>query len=170
LLADDNPAFTSPTLLGTFSAVDGLGNANNFAQVFTFASTNTSHVRMEILSNNGSTLTTGITEAAFEVTVTPPPDADSDGVPDTTDNCTLIANVSQTDTDTDGHGNVCDADFNQDCAINFFDLVDFKNVFGVVSPLHDLNESGGPINFFDLVELKVVFGGTPGPSAAGLCP
>lgn len=48
LLADDNAAFTSPTLLGNYSAVDGLGNANNFGQTFGFAPTTASHVRMQI--------------------------------------------------------------------------------------------------------------------------
>lgn len=66
LLADDNAGFSSPTLLGSFSAVEGLGNAN-LAQIFSFAPTSASHVRIEILSNHGSTFVTGISEAAFEV-------------------------------------------------------------------------------------------------------
>ena len=36
------------------------------------------------------------------------PDADSDGVPDATDNCTLVANPSQADRDADGIGDACD--------------------------------------------------------------
>ncbi len=72
LLADDNAAFSSPTVLGSFSAADGDGtaipdNITNFGQVFSFAPTTASFIRMEILSNHGSTLTTGFVEAAFEL-------------------------------------------------------------------------------------------------------
>lgn len=79
LLADDNASFSSPTTLGTYNASDGPGsgppsqnNANNFGQVFEFTPTSASFVRLQILSNHGSTLTTGISEAAFE-TVVPEP-------------------------------------------------------------------------------------------------
>lgn len=37
-------------------------------------------------------------------------DGDSDGVPDEQDNCALVANADQRDTDGDGSGDVCDAD------------------------------------------------------------
>jgi hypothetical protein len=37
-------------------------------------------------------------------------DSDGDGVNDDVDNCPSIANANQTDTDTDGVGNACDAD------------------------------------------------------------
>ncbi|MBN2127487.1 MAG: thrombospondin type 3 repeat-containing protein [Candidatus Diapherotrites archaeon] len=36
------------------------------------------------------------------------PDADGDGVPDSTDNCINISNAGQEDSDSDGVGNVCD--------------------------------------------------------------
>jgi len=39
----------------------------------------------------------------------PCPDTDHDTVPDTLDNCPLIANADQADADADGVGNVCDA-------------------------------------------------------------
>ena len=42
------------------------------------------------------------------------PDLDGDGYQDDLcDNCSLKANASQTDSDGDGCGNVCDADFDQ---------------------------------------------------------
>jgi hypothetical protein len=71
LLADDNAAFSSPVNLGTFSAVDGIPNATNFGQQFSFAATSASHVRMVINSNHGSTLTTGFVEAAFSQVPSP---------------------------------------------------------------------------------------------------
>ncbi|MBI5508788.1 MAG: thrombospondin type 3 repeat-containing protein [Deltaproteobacteria bacterium] len=37
-----------------------------------------------------------------------PPDADLDGVPDSTDNCPTTANADQADSDADGMGDVCD--------------------------------------------------------------
>ncbi len=40
---------------------------------------------------------------------TMPPDSDSDGVPDPSDNCPSIANADQLDTDADGIGDVCDS-------------------------------------------------------------
>jgi hypothetical protein len=49
----------------------------------------------------------------------PPIDTDSDGRPDSTDNCPTIANPTQTDCDGDGIGDVCELaagapDFNHD--------------------------------------------------------
>jgi Thrombospondin type 3 repeat len=38
------------------------------------------------------------------------PDGDGDGVPDDEDNCPLVSNPDQTDTDGDGQGDACDAD------------------------------------------------------------
>lgn len=74
LLAASDAAFTSPTVLGSYSAVNGLGNAN-VAQVFSFAPTSASYVRIQINSNHGSTFVTGISEAAFEVSAVPEPEA-----------------------------------------------------------------------------------------------
>jgi Zn-dependent metalloprotease len=42
------------------------------------------------------------------------PDDDNDGWPDSLDNCRLVPNGSQSDTDSDGIGNACDSDIDND--------------------------------------------------------
>jgi hypothetical protein len=96
-------------------------------------------------------------------------DSDGDGVDDSVDNCTDVANPAQRDTDGDGHGNFCDSDFNQDCSVNFVDLSLMKSVFFTADPETDLN-GDGLVNFLDLAIIKSRFFGTPGPSASpSLC-
>jgi uncharacterized protein (TIGR03790 family) len=53
-------------------------------------------------------------------------DADGDGVPDASDNCTLVPNPDQRDTDGDGYGNACDPDLDNDGRVT--------TSWGVVSP------------------------------------
>jgi hypothetical protein len=52
----------------------------------------------------------------------PAPDVDNDTVPDSVDNCLTLANGAnepnpQCDTDSDGYGNACDADVNNDSIV-----------------------------------------------------
>lgn len=96
-------------------------------------------------------------------------DTDADGVADINDNCLLISNSDQTDTDDDGYGNPCDADFNNDCIINFLDVALFTNEFLGMAPLFDLNLDG-VVNFLDYAELTGDFLGMPGPGlSTGSC-
>jgi hypothetical protein len=90
-------------------------------------------------------------------------DTDSDGILDADDNCTLVANADQRDTNGDGYGNVCDADLNNDGLINFVDLGILKSVFFTADPDADLNGDGS-VNFIDLGMMKAAFFGVPGPS------
>ncbi|MFK8013918.1 MAG: hypothetical protein AB8G17_00580 [Gammaproteobacteria bacterium] len=95
-------------------------------------------------------------------------DSDGDGVPDACDNCTVVANALQEDSDNDGFGNQCDADFNQDCVVNVQDLGFLRSVFFTNDPDADLN-SDGVVNIIDLGVLRTLFFMPPGPSATGQC-
>ncbi|MEM6640035.1 MAG: Ig-like domain-containing protein [Pseudomonadota bacterium] len=92
-----------------------------------------------------------------------PPDTDQDGVPDTDDNCTQSSNPDQIDADGDGFGNACDADFNNDCTVNFLDLGRMRQVFFSDDPVVDINNDG-TVNAVDLGLLRSQFFGEPGPS------
>ena len=104
---------------------------------------------------------TVIGEATVNISVVP--DSDGDGVMDTHDNCTLVANADQRDTDKDGYGNICDADLDQSGFVNIKDLALFKQVFGTENPDADFDGSGF-VNIKDLAILKSLFGKPPGPS------
>ncbi|MFK8015133.1 MAG: thrombospondin type 3 repeat-containing protein [Gammaproteobacteria bacterium] len=95
-------------------------------------------------------------------------DTDEDGVSDASDNCTMVANAAQRDSDNDGHGNFCDADFNNDCIVNAVDLGQFRQVFFTADADADLNGDGA-VNAADLGLLRVLFFEVPGPSAEGFC-
>ena len=99
-------------------------------------------------------------------------DGDSDGVPDNADNCVVIANTAQRDTDGDSIGNACDTDISpavNDCQVNFGDLGVLKNAFfsNPASPNWnpDADFDGDDlVSFSDLGRLKDQFFGPPGPS------
>ena len=56
-----------------------------------------------------------ITSPAMAAKPQPPPDGDSDGIPDAEDNCPTVANEDQADTDGDGIGDACEtADSDKD--------------------------------------------------------
>jgi hypothetical protein len=93
-------------------------------------------------------------------------DTDSDGVGDTTDNCKLVANANQRDTNGDGYGNICDPDFNGDGTVNINDFNRLKarlNITPVVDIDTDL-DGNGAVNINDFNRLKSFLGKPPGPS------
>ena len=92
---------------------------------------------------------------------------DGDGVPDELDNCTIIPNWCQRDTDGDFYGNYCDPDLNNDEIVQAADLALFKPLFFTDDPDADFN-GNGIVNAEDLVILKQFFFKPPGPS--GLVP
>lgn len=94
-------------------------------------------------------------------------DTDADGYPDVVDNCTLVINTTQRDTDKDGHGNYCDPDFDNNGNVDFSDLAYLKSQFFAPDADADL-DGNGTVDFADLAILKSMFFGSPGPS--GLVP
>ena len=96
-----------------------------------------------------------------------PVDTDGDSVVDASDNCVLVANPAQRDTDGDNYGNYCDPDFDNNLFINAADLAYMKSMFFTADPDADLN-GNGIVNGADIAILKDMFFGVPGPS--GLTP
>ncbi len=83
--------------------------------------------------------------------------------PDGEDNCLDVSNPGQRDTNLDGFGNACDADLNNDGAVDFLDLGLLKAVFFTDDADADLNGDGS-VDFLDLGLMKSRFFQPPGPS------
>ena len=109
------------------------------------------------------------------------PDVDTDGIPDVLDKCTLDSRnataPSTCDTDADGYGNVCDADFDQDKVVtasdfSMFFIPRFKSGSdGTPAPAvgADMDCDGamtsGDFSMFFIPKFKGLLGGAvPGPS------
>lgn len=103
-------------------------------------------------------------------------DTDGDGITDDIDNCTLLANPSQLDTDGDCFGNRCDADLNNDGivnspstrVVNAIDLGIFRTLFHTEGGIADFN-GDGYVNSIDLGILRTLFFQGPGPAANPWC-
>jgi hypothetical protein len=116
-----------------------------------------------------------------------PPDTDLDGVSDALDNCLLVPNLAQRNTDADAFGNLCDPDLDGDLFVGATDLAIFNAAFGSVpgdpnwNPDADFDGDGkveddlvpdpdptdpddGSVNgVSDLAILMTFFLGPPGP-------
>jgi hypothetical protein len=92
-------------------------------------------------------------------------DSDGDGVINSADNCINAANPDQRDTNSDGYGNVCDADLDNNGVVNTLDLGKLKADFGKTGAALDADLDGnGVVNTLDLGKFKALFGKVPGPS------
>ena len=104
-------------------------------------------------------------------------DSDADGVLETCDNCDVVYNNTQTDDDSDGHGDMCDADYNQSNFVDGQDFIIFGQNWGLFVPPGradvDHNDSGF-IDGQDFIIFGNNWGTAPGTScgnAAGVpCP
>ncbi len=91
-------------------------------------------------------------------------DSDGDGVEDSEDNCTLVANAGSLicDSDLDGYGNACDADYDDNGNVNMADFGLFQDNFGNAGETdHDCN---GFTTIGDFGQMSNMFGTAPGPS------
>ena len=85
--------------------------------------------------------------------------------PPPTDNCTLVDNPNQRDTNNDGFGNFCDPDLNNDGVVNAADLALLREVFFTNDADADLNGDGN-VNAEDLAIMRSFFFKAPGPSSS----
>ncbi len=102
-----------------------------------------------------------------EIYVATDPDEDTDGVTSSFDNCTVVANELQRDSDGDGFGNKCDADFDNNGYVNYLDFLALVEVYGT-SDVHADFDGNGYVNYLDFLALVALYGQPPGPS--GLVP
>ncbi|NNF15970.1 MAG: hypothetical protein HKN70_04440 [Gammaproteobacteria bacterium] len=89
-------------------------------------------------------------------------DTDGDGVLDPVDNCVLVANAPQRDTDGDGIGNYCDPDLNNDGVVNFLDIGIWQLSYLGTDPDADFNGDGN-VNFLDYSIITSTYLMPPGP-------
>jgi hypothetical protein len=115
-------------------------------------------------------LTIGLSFGSFAGSA---PDADGDGVPDDYDNCVNVANGplastgncdAQEDYNTNGYGQVCDADLNEDGGVGLDDMGVLLNALGSgAGNTADLNCDNG-VGLDDMGTLLNALGSQPGPS------
>jgi hypothetical protein len=103
------------------------------------------------------------------------PDNDGDSIVDLSDNCILVHNQMQLDTDGDGYGNMCDGDLNNDGRTNTLDLNLYKQAhrtrMGDANYNADADFNGDAvINTLDLNIYKGLHRKLPGPSCCGSFP
>ncbi len=95
-------------------------------------------------------------------------DTDADQAPDELDNCTLVSNASQCDSDGDGYGNRCDGDLNNNGATNAQDAALFRAELGMPSVAPTFNSAdincNGAVNAQDNSLFRSLLGSPPGPS------
>ena len=87
----------------------------------------------------------GLIQAAAALTSLVDPDSDSDGIPDTSDNCPDDFNPGQEDNDVDGSGDVCDPDDDNDGLTDLLEISLGSNPF-LADTDGDTLEDGDEVN------------------------
>jgi hypothetical protein len=92
-------------------------------------------------------------------------DADLDGVDDSHDNCTALANPDQLDSDTDGYGDRCDGDYDNDGVVDQSDYAFLQGLLSSQSfdPKAD-HDGNGMVTAIDAALFLQIHGKPPGPS------
>ena len=92
-------------------------------------------------------------------------DTDLDGVEDSRDNCTEVANPDQLDSDADGYGNRCDGDYDDSGLVDAEDYAKLRVWIGDGSyePKAD-HDGNGMVNTIDGIVFLQLHGAPPGPS------
>ncbi len=96
-------------------------------------------------------------------------DRDNDGVPDGADSCVEVANPDQRDTDSDGFGNACDPDYDNNGAVGIPDFNTLRSQFGKSSDDPDFDpdvdhNGDEAVGIPDFNVLRSFFGLPPGPA------
>jgi len=159
-------ALITPTLAGPFALYDRMLNLTNRTPsgvgTLSVAQSNktTGGVRalgmLQVNENPGSMFTFLEVTAAIV-------DTDGDGLLDSEDNCTLVANADQRDTDGDNYGNICDGDLNNDGVVDARDFIMFRGAFGTSGPDADFN-GDGRVDAIDFVLFRNMYNKPVGPS------
>lgn len=90
-------------------------------------------------------------------------DTDSDTILDPLDNCILVPNSDQRDSNADGFGSLCDPDLDQSKLVDAADMAIFGSVFGTADADADLN-GNGIVDVPDILRARRYLGKPPGPS------
>lgn len=113
---------------------------------------------------------------SLTVAAGPGTDTDTDTVLDQNDNCVTIPNTTQGDSDLDGYGNRCDADYDNDATVAGSDFIIFKQNFNTSAPTYNEQvdlDCDGSVAGSDFIIFKQSFNAPPGASGlacAGTAP
>jgi hypothetical protein len=124
-----------------------------------------------VLNSKGRNIGATTTFNSAFVTITGPNDVDGDGIDNASDNCLNHKNVDQDDTDGDGCGNLCDADYGGltppgTGTVGFASFGAVIANFGTSNPLYCHVEPipGCNVGFASFGFVVANFGSSPGPS------
>ena len=112
--------------------------------------------------------TTGSWDFTANFTTVGTMDSDSDGIPDSSDNCLVVANADQRDTNGDGYGNSCDPDLDNNGIVNFVDISLWIPFFNTATSGDADFNGDGIASFVDYALYAAYFLQPPGPS--GIAP